>query len=197
MPSFAEIQRYFAGVWRMMMGRSEGLRLLDLSADGFWNSFFAILVAFPPMVVGWVAISNELAGIEIFTSRFSLFTRLMLTDLATWVLPYAILALAARPAGIADRFVHYVVANNWASALFAWVTLPAMLMRLLFPEAADLANLVTFLIFLATMVLSWRLTNVAIGKGPAVATAVFGAMFAASLAILFTFEGLLGLSRAG
>lgn len=197
MPSFAEIQRYFAGVWRMMMGRSEGLRLLDLSADGFWNSFFAILVAFPPMVVGWVAISNELAGIEIFTSRFSLFTRLMLTDLATWILPYAILALAARPAGIADRFVHYVVANNWASALFAWVTLPAMLMRLLFPEAADLANLVTFLIFLATMVLSWRLTNVAIGKGPAVATAVFGAMFAASLAILFTFEGLLGLSRAG
>ncbi len=197
MPSFAEIQRYFAGVWRMMMGRSEGLRLLDLSADGFWNSFFAILVAFPPMVVGWVAISNELAGIEIFTSRFSLFTRLMLTDLATWILPYAILALAARPAGIADRFVHYVVANNWASALFAWVTLPAMLIRLLFPEAADLANLVTFLIFLATMVLSWRLTNVAIGKGPAVATAVFGAMFAASLAILFTFEGLLGLSRAG
>ncbi len=197
MPSFAEIQRYFAGVWRMMMGRSEGLRLLDLSADGFWNSFFAILVAFPSMVVGWVAISNELAGIEIFTSRFSLFTRLMLTDLATWILPYAILALAARPAGIADRFVHYVVANNWASALFAWVTLPAMLMRLLFPEAADLANLVTFLIFLATMVLSWRLTNVAIGKGPAVATAVFGAMFAASLAILFTFEGLLGLSRAG
>ncbi|MAS14268.1 MAG: transporter [Nitratireductor sp.] len=197
MPSFAEIQRYFAGVWRMMMGRSEGLRLLDLSADGFWNSFFAILVAFPPMVVGWVAISNELAGIEIFTSRFSLFTRLMLTDLATWILPYAILALAARPAGIADRFVHYVVANNWASALFAWITLPAMLMRLLFPEAADLANLVTFLIFLATMVLSWRLTNVAIGKGPAVATAVFGAMFAASLAILFTFEGLLSLSRAG
>ncbi|WP_292899342.1 transporter [Nitratireductor sp.] len=197
MPSFAEIQQYLAGVWRMMMGRSEGLRLLDLSADGFWNSFFAILVAFPPMVVGWAAISNELAGVEIFASRFSLFTRLMMTDLATWIVPYAILALAARPAGIADRFVHYVVANNWASALFAWVTLPAMLMRLLFPEAADLANLVTFLIFLATMVLSWRLTNVAIGKGPAVATAVFAAMFAASLAVLFTFEGLLGLTRAG
>jgi len=45
------------------------------------------------------------------------------------------------------------------------------------------------------MILSWRLTNVAIGKGPAVATAVFAAMFAASLAVLFTAEGLLGLSR--
>ena len=29
-----------------------------IDQDGFWNSFFAILVAFPPMVVGWVAISR-------------------------------------------------------------------------------------------------------------------------------------------
>ncbi len=195
MPSFADIQQYFAGVWRMMMGRSEGLRLLDLSADGFWNSFFAILVAVPPMVVGWVTISNELAGADVFSSRFSLFARLLLTDLATWVLPYVILALAARPAGVADRFVHYVVASNWASALFSWVMLPVMLLQLLLPEAADLTGFLTFLVFIGTMILSWRLTNVAIGKGPAVATAVFAAMFAASLAVLFTAEGLLGLSR--
>lgn len=197
MPSFAEIQQYFAGVWRMMMGRSEGLRLLDLSADGFWNSFFAILVAFPPLVVGWVTISNELAGGEVFASRFALFNRLMVTDIATWVIPFAILALVARPAGIADRFVHYVVASNWASALFSWITLPAMLIRLFIPAAAEFANLLTFIIFIGTLVLSWRLTNAAIGKGPAIASAVFAAMFAASLGVLFTFEGLLGLPRAG
>ncbi|CAN0653798.1 Transporter [Nitratireductor aquimarinus] len=197
MPSFAEIQQYFAGVWRMMMGRSEGLRLLDLSADGFWNSFFAILVAFPPLVVGWVTISNELAGGEVVAARFALFNRLMVTDIATWVIPFAILALVARPAGIADRFVHYVVASNWASALFSWITLPAMLIRLFIPAAAELANLLTFIIFIGTLVLSWRLTNAAIGKGPAVASAVFAAMFAASLGVLFTFEGLLGLTRAG
>ncbi|MBN7755628.1 transporter [Nitratireductor aquimarinus] len=197
MPSFAEIQQNFAGVWRMMMGRSEGLRLLDLSADGFWNSFFAILVAFPPLVVGWVTISNELAGGEVVAARFALFNRLMVTDIATWVIPFAILALVARPAGIADRFVHYVVASNWASALFSWITLPAMLIRLFIPAAAELANLLTFVIFIGTLVLSWRLTNAAIGKGPAVASAVFAAMFAASLGVLFTFEGLLGLTRAG
>ncbi|MCV0379511.1 transporter [Nitratireductor sp.] len=197
MPSFAEIQQYFAGVWRMMMGRSEGLRLLDLSADGFWNSFFAILVAFPPLVVGWVTISNELAGGEVVAARFALFNRLMVTDIATWVIPFAILALVARPAGIADRFVHYVVASNWASALFSWITLPAMLIRLFIPAAAEFANLLTFVIFIGTLVLSWRLTNAAIGKGPAVASAVFAAMFAASLGVLFTFEGLLGLTRAG
>ncbi|MCR4265619.1 transporter [Nitratireductor sp. ZSWI3] len=197
MPSAAEIQQYFAGVWRMMMGRRDGLTLLDISADGFWNSFFAIVVALPPLIVGWVTIANEMAGGEMFSFRFSLFARLMVTDLATWVLPYAILAVAARPAGVADRFVHYVVASNWASGLFAWAMLPPVLVRLLLPGAMEVANGITLLLFVATQVLTWRLTNAAIGKGPAVATAVFAAMFAASLAVLFTLEGLLGLSRTG
>lgn len=197
MPSAAEIQQYFAGVWRMMLGRPDGLKLLDLSADGFWNSFFGIVVALPALIAGWVTIANEMAGGDVFSFRFSLFTRLMLTDLATWVVPYGILALAARPAGVADRFVHYVVANNWASALFAWLMLPPVLVRLFWPEAIEAASAVTFLFFVASMVLSWRLTNAAIGKGPAVATAVFAAMFAASLAVLFTMEGLLDLSRTG
>ncbi|WP_048648621.1 hypothetical protein [Nitratireductor soli] len=197
MPPAAEIQQYFAGVWRLMMGRADGLKLLDLSADGFWNSFFAIAVAFPALIVGWVTIANEMAGGDVFSFRFSLFVRLMLTDLASWVLPYGILALAARPAGVADRFVHYVVANNWASALFSWMMLPPVLVRLFWPEASEASNAVTFLLFVAMLVLSWRLTNAVIGKGPAVATAVFAAMFAASLGVLFTFEGLLDLSRAG
>ena len=45
------------------------------------------------------------------------------------------------------------------------------------------------------MFLSWRLTNVAIGKGPAVATGVFAAMVAASLFVLFGMQDLIGLDR--
>ena len=38
----------------MMLGKPDGLRLLDLSADGFWNSFFAIVGALPALIAGWV-----------------------------------------------------------------------------------------------------------------------------------------------
>ena len=48
MPSAENIQLYLTGAWRMMMGKADGLRLLDLSVDGFWNSFFAIVIALPP-----------------------------------------------------------------------------------------------------------------------------------------------------
>lgn len=61
MPSVEDIQRYLTGAWRMMLGKTDGLRLLDLSADGFWNSFFAIVVALPPLVVSWVGAANVMA----------------------------------------------------------------------------------------------------------------------------------------
>ena len=55
-----ETQASLIGAWRLMLGKVDGLRLLDLSADGFWNSFFAIVIAAPALIVGWVGIANEI-----------------------------------------------------------------------------------------------------------------------------------------
>lgn len=193
MPSTADIQRYFKGVWQMMIGRAEGLKLLDLSVDGFWNSFFAIVIAFPALMVGWVVVSNDAPEAVTFSLRFSLLLRLFIADIGAWLVPLALLGLAARPAGIAHRYVHYVVASNWASALFAWVMLPISLLRLLVPGTAELVATLAILLFLATLVLSWRLTVVAIGQGPALGSAVFFAMLAASIIVLVLLQGILGL----
>ncbi|EKF41193.1 hypothetical protein NA8A_16908 [Nitratireductor indicus C115] len=195
MPPAAEIQQQLAGVWHMMMGRKDGLKMLDLSADGFWNSFFAIAVALPALAIGWVMAANDMVLEGAFASRPVLLVQFILTDLGAWVLPYGLLALAMRPAGIADRFVHYVVASNWAQALFSWLMLPALLIRLLLPDAEELANGITFFLFLLTLVLAWRLTNIAIGKGAAVATAVFVSMFIASIGVLVAFEAIWSSSR--
>ena len=130
MPSAENIQLYLTGAWRMMMGKADGLRLLDLSVDGFWNSFFAIVIALPALIVGWVGVANELSQISgEFGSKLSILVRLAVIDLATWILPLVALAAVASRAGIADRFVALVVASNWASALFVWIMLPAVVVR--------------------------------------------------------------------
>ena len=116
-------------------------------------------------------------------------------DLASWLLPLVGLALVARHVGIGDRYVHYVVASNWATAIIVWLMLPPALLHLFLPDEIDGVSLLSLLLFLATMFLSWRLTNVAIGKGPAVATGVFAAMVVASLFVLFGMQDLLGLDR--
>ncbi|WP_187969458.1 transporter [Aquibium microcysteis] len=195
MPSAEQIHVQLTGAWRMMLGRADGLRMLDLSADGFWTSFFAIVVALPALFAGWVSIANGMAALDPDgPGRLSLILRLAVIDLSSWILPLVALALAARRAGIGDRYVPYVVASNWATAIVVWIMLPPSILRLAMPDAADLSALVSLGLFFLTLVFSWRLTNIAIGKGAAVATGVFAAMVGMSLFVLFGMQDLLGLA---
>ena len=197
MPSSDYIQQSLSGAARLMAGRKDGVRLLDISADGFWTSFFAIVVALPAMTVGWVTLANEIAfqgdGIG---SRLSIVLRLAAIDMLAWIVPLGLLALVARFAGIANRFVQFVVASNWGGAIYVWVMLPPSLVRLFWPDAGESLTAVSLGLFVFTMVLSWRLTNAVLDKGPAFATGVFSAMFLASLVVLFTLQGVFGLIQS-
>ncbi|RWH75102.1 MAG: transporter [Mesorhizobium sp.] len=193
MLSSDETYASLTGAWRLMLGKADGLRQLDLSADGFWNSFFAIVVAAPALIVGWVGLANEIGDPNAFAGRFSMLIRLATVDIGAWVLPLVGLALVAPRAGIGGRFVHYVVASNWASAIIAWLMLPAALIRLFLPSTNEFAVLASLLLFALSMILTWRMTNVAIGRGAAVGTAVFAGMFVASLVVLFGLQALLGI----
>ncbi|QND67516.1 transporter [Mesorhizobium loti] len=194
MLSADETQASLTGAWRLMLGKADGLRLLDLSADGFWNSFFAIVVAAPALIVGWVGIANEIGDPDAFAGRFSMLVRLATVDIGSWVLPLIALALIAPRAGIGGRFVHYVVASNWASAITAWLMLPSALIRLFLSSASQVSSIVSLLLFALSMVLTWRMTNATIGKGATVGTAVFVGMFIASLLVLFGLQTLLGIT---
>ncbi|ESX12500.1 transporter [Mesorhizobium sp. M0924] len=194
MLSVDETSSSLNGAWRLMLGKADGLRLLDLSADGFWNSFFAIVVAAPAMIVGWVGTANEIGDPNAFAGRLGMLVRLATVDLGSWLLPLFVLALVASRAGIGDRFVHYVVASNWASAITAWMLLPSALIRLFLPSGNPVAELVWLVLVVLSLVLSWRMTNAAIGKGAAVGSAVFAGMLVVSLAVLFGLVALLGIT---
>ena len=152
--------------------------------------------------VGWITSRGHAANLEsvlaerpdLYGTTVSILPRLALVDYGAWVLPLIALAVAAPRAGIGDRFVHYVVANNWGSAIIAWLMLPPSLLRLVSPASSDLADLLALLLFGVTLVLSWRLTNAALEKGAAIATALFTALFVAALAVLFGLQALFGLN---
>ncbi len=194
MLSADETYASLAGAWRLMFGKADGLRLLDLSADGFWNSFFAIVVAAPALIVGWVELANEIGDPDAFAGRLGMLIRLATVDIGSWVLPLVALALVAPRAGLGGRFVHYVVASNWASAIIAWLMLPSALVRLFLSSASQVSSAVSIVLFLLSIVLTWRMTNASIGKGAAVGTAVFVGMFVASLLVLFGLQALLGIN---
>lgn len=192
-----EIQSSLTGAWRLMLGKVDGLRLLDLSVDGFWNSFFAIVIAVPAMVVGWVGTANAIAAADPTANRFASMLKLATVDVGIWVLPLLALAAIAPRAGLSGRFVHYVVASNWASAIIAWLTLPAALLHLFLPVTDQASQLVSLSLFFLSQVFSWRMTTAAIGKGGAMGTAVFAGMFVTSLFVLFALTLLLNIPALG
>jgi len=189
-----EVRQGILGAFRLMTGRVDGLQLLDISADGFWNSFYAIVLALPPLLLGWTSVAADFADGEM--SRGGILFRLAIVDIGSWLLPIVFLAFVARPAGIADRFVHYVVASNWGSALLVWLMVPSAVVRIVAPDAVELATFLSFVLFIASQVLVWRLTALSIGKGAMVGSAVFAGMFAASLITLFALQSLVGLSSS-
>jgi hypothetical protein len=194
MPSTDLIRQYLLGAWRLMFGRQDGLKLLDTSADGFWDSFFAMVVALPPLLIGWIALANYFGEVpEVSGGKPSILVRLAVIELAVWLIPLIALALAARSAGIADRFVQYVVAINWSSALQAWIVLPVPLLRFVLPPDSGLLILATLVAILIQVVFIWRLTNATLNKGPAIATAVAAGIIAVGWITSSVLQSALGL----
>src|ERR1041384_775921 len=97
MPDFDEIQQYLWGAWRMMNGHADGLDQLDFSEDGFWQSFHAITISLPPLILGWIIFANDMISLQPETgNRFSIMGRVAFVDLASWVVPLVVLALSAK-----------------------------------------------------------------------------------------------------
>lgn len=182
MPGLDDIFRYFNGVWRMMLGRRDGLDYLDISAEDFWSSFYAIVIALPPLFASWVSFAATLtAGREDAAMRIAIVARAGFVDIAAWVLPLIIIGLIARKIGIATRYAPYVIATNWGSALLAWIFAPITLMQLFFPNSMDVVTLFAFIMFGATIVLGYRLTYVALQRPHTVVAPFFACVFFGTL----------------
>ncbi len=121
MGPFANLPANLSGAWDVMTGRTEGLRKLDLTIDGFWASFGAVVLILP---VALIALASERVALQVTGGDVAALTGgyvvlRLIAVIVDWLAFPAILALLSRPMGIAARFVPYIVARNWAAVLVA------------------------------------------------------------------------------
>ncbi|QND51719.1 hypothetical protein HB779_07240 [Phyllobacterium sp. 628] len=195
MLSFEDIQRYFWGSWRMMTGHPDGVELFDLSADGFWQSFQAITVSLPPLILGWIIFANDMVAAQPgIGTRLSLVGRVAFVDLTCWVLPLVVLFLTARQLGLSNRFSTYVITSNWGSAVTSWLAVPATLARVLMPNWPEFSTVLGLALYVIMLVLTYRLTYVALKKTHAYTAVFFAVLVAGSVLLMFALQGMLGIS---
>ncbi|SKA03857.1 hypothetical protein [Consotaella salsifontis] len=181
MPRLPEVLRYFSATARMMAGRPDGLKALDLSADGFWASFAALPISLPPLALSWIEYeSAERTQVAVDAGLGTVLAAHFVADVLSWLLPVLILMMIARPIGFSRKIVPLVIATNWGGALLAWAMVPYWLLVMALGEGPTL-GLLGIVATIASLTLTVRLAAVAIGGDILAAIGIVTLMVISSL----------------
>jgi hypothetical protein len=195
MEPYAYVLRNLRGVWQLMQGRRAGFDLMDVSSDGVWRSFQAVLVALPALWVTWISALRDIAPNTALTPT-SIMLRLAFADAVAWLLPIALFALIARPAKLTHRAAHFVVTNNWSSVIFIAATALTAPFDVLGPDFDSLAALASALVLVISLVMYFRMLHVTLDAPYEVSIPICALLIFASLFGIYALYGTLGLTNS-
>lgn len=195
MEPYAYILRNLRGVWQTMQGRRQGLKAMDVSGEGVWRSFQAVLVSLPMLWATWISALRDIEPHSTLTPA-SIMLRLAFADGVAWVLPIALFSLIARPAKLTRRAAHFVVTNNWGSVIFIAITALTVPFDLLGPDYDGLAAMTSALALVVSLVFYFRMLHVTLDSPYEVSIPVCALMILASLFGIYALYGALGLTFA-
>lgn len=179
------IRANLAGAWAVMLGREEGLSRLDLTADGFWRSFAVILLILPFVVVTMLGehIIVSAVGAALPPMEGADFAWAFLVMLADWIAFPVILAILARPLGLAQNYGRFVIARNWSA--FITAALAAVLYSIYIAGIvpAGTAPYAILGLLIVSLRFAYKVAKIGLGVPPAVALPVVLVDFLLSLLI--------------
>lgn len=185
----AHVLRQVTAVIGLMLKRPDALKSLDVSEKAFWDSFAAIILTAPLAMLAWVNAIVESNG----QLTLAQLPRFAFVDLVGWVLPLGVVALAANTLQIADRLKPWVIAMNWSSLVISFLYIPLTLLT--FGQGTTQLGVSLFLVvFVVSLMLSWRVQDAVLGKGAQRTFIVFMLGLLVALVSVVTLQGLLGLT---
>jgi len=142
MPPFAEIRHYFEGAMRLAKGDTGGMEHFDFSADGFWRSFWAIVIVAPGYAV---IVADQYIRRGDPVAFWPTFSAEAVSYVLGWIAFPIIAIWLTRIYDVAERYVPLIVALNWSSMVqIAAMLIPVALSAVLSPP------MVEFLLFVVT-----------------------------------------------
>lgn len=179
--------------WRIVRGNEAALDEMDISGDGFWRSFVAIIWALPALFFAWVFDARDLIieGVELTMVRIVIYSAII--ELVLWFLPVVLLAFVLRPFGLAQRYSHLIIARNWISVPIVYAYIVIMLLGLLLGNAAPVV-LFAFMFLMGAIWIQIRITRVSLQCEVSLASALVIGEFILLLIIMFYLQSALGLS---
>jgi hypothetical protein len=193
MPGRDEILRSLTGAWHLFLDRPDALRYFDISIDGFWRSFGAILLVLPSYVM--IALSERA---QILTDSIpdgfdggAFFINKLVSICVDWVAFPIVFAFIAGPLGLGRTYSTFIIARNWGAALAAVPYAAVALLYLAGILSAELTNFLWLAIMIVIIRYSYLIARRALGAEIGVAVAIIVSDFALSLLIISLFGALI------
>ena len=164
-PSRLEAGRSLAGLFYLILKNRDGLRLFDISPDGFWRSFGAFFWAWPVQCFLWTGLWRAVPETrpETAAETFRFFFVSSSFDVAAWVLPALLLLVVCQLFGLSGKFSRLVVVNNWFGLLSAYIGFFPAALRYLMP-VSDTANaFISLAVYVVVIWLYFRVIRITIG----------------------------------
>lgn len=183
-----EVQRSLAAAWRIMRHDEKAVDDLNLSIEGFWRSFAAVIPILPMMWIVSRSINQVAAGNPNSGGETISITSDMFQVLLTWVAWPVVVGILVHLLKLGAGYVRFVVAYNWVAVIIGALTCLPHLLHLLGILPFALAALTSLFILGVSLYYSWYLARVALGADAGIA-----AMFAfADLALAVGIGQLIG-----
>jgi len=157
-PTRLEAGRSLAGLFYLILGNRDGLKLFDASPDGFWRSFGAFVWAWPVQCFLWTwiwraspEIRPETAGevVRFFAISGSF-------DVVAWAVPALLLLPVCQIFGFSGKFTRLVVVNNWFGLLSAYIGFFPAALRYLTPLSDTASAFISLGVYAAVIWLYFR-----------------------------------------
>jgi hypothetical protein len=129
------------------------MRGFDLTVEGFWRSFFAIVLGAPGNLLAAIAAREGMLGktdMAAGPTGGAFLADVVVSYLGVWLALPILLALFARRLGVSATFPTFVVARNWASVI---ESVPAAVIALAYVTGLVSAELGAFLMAVLLVVL--------------------------------------------
>ena len=134
----AEITQSINGAWRIARMDENALDYFNMSIEGFWRSFLAVLIVVPLYIVFLVLNLGQLSGMELPTGSATSKEFYVAIKLAAHILGWlafpVVMIPISRLMDLSQSYVPYIIVWNWSNVLVMAVILPAVL---LFPPSAQ------------------------------------------------------------
>ena len=183
MLTFDEIRENLTGAWLVMNGNAAGLARLDNTIEGFWRSFGAIVLLIPIFII--LALAERQVAVDLnLTDGILPVSAVALMRLVEWVLFPALMALIARPMGLANHYVPFIVARTWSAVIVTSFLIIPLLAYLGGHITVQVLMPFSRIMLIVSGYFAYRVARTTMAAPPALAVAIVMADFGLSFLII-------------